>query len=570
MSRTIFRWTCGASAVCLVASLVSAQKKPPESPLLRVQSEMVLVDLVATDQEGNPVQDLRPEELQVFEDGKKQKLQFFDYLAGGEDSPAEESDAYSAAAPTDEASLILFLDMASLEADVFLRVKESLSEFLTQPGSSDTRIMLASYRNGLSIHHGLHEDRAMLAEALSRIEPVPESESALSSFRRFYEKMETIFRDSAGDAISIAASEGKAFASGIELQAEAVSKSLNVLIRSVRAVPGRKQLLFLSSGYPLRPMNIVRQVIDKRTRGSGSQILSSAHKERMNAILSANTGGDPRAHLRDVIDQANRCQVSFYSIDARGLMAASVTGQARDWGSVSRLGSDFIAEIRDAVQRAPQAFLTELASGTGGRAFLNSNNLMPGIQAALGDARSYYLLAYRPKNKRKLGKFHKIEVKLNRPGVTARYRKGYLETDPQDVTSGDIMAALNVPALFADYPFQVQVDQQPGKITFNTIVPTRSLRFSREGDRLHCAVEVYGILIDSKGKWVGKDIYFTRGHQFESITAQQKEKVLSYATFSLTAEAKPPTPGEYRMVVVLRQGSDGTLCAHQQTVRVGG
>ena len=569
MTRTVLRWLCGATVFTLAAFSAAAQKKPPESPLLRVQSEMVLIDLVVTDQEGRPVKDLRGEELQVFEDGKKQKVQFFDFLAGEEDSVAEEEDAYRVAAPAAEAVLILFLDMASLEANVFLRVKESLGEFLSQPGSPETRVMLASYRNGLRIHHSLHEERAKLAEALAGVEPVPASESTLASFRRFYEKMETIFRDSAGDPLSIAASEGKAFATGIERQTEALSKALNVLIRSVRAVPGRKQLLFLSSGYPLRPMSIVRQVIDKRTRGSGQQILSSAYKERMNAILSASTGGDQRAQLRGVIDQANRSQVSFYSIDARGLMAASVTGQARDWGSVSRLSGDFEAEIRDAVQRAPQAFLTELATGTGGRTFLNSNDLMPGLAAAQSDARSYYLLAYRPKNKRKLGKFHKIEVKLNRPGASARYRQGYLETDPQTVATGDIIAALSVPALFSDFPFQVEVEQQPGKISFNTVVPTRSLRFSSDGDLFHSSVGVYGILIDSKGKWVGKEIFFTRGHQFASITAEQKERILSYATFSLNAEAKPPPAGEYQMVVVLRQGTDGTLCAHQQTIQVG-
>ena len=131
------------------------------------------------------------------------------------------------------------------------------------------------------------------------------------------------------------------------------------------------------------------------------------------------------------------------------------------------------------------------------------------------------------------------------------------------------MTALKYPNLFESYPIEVKVEPRTGgKLSFNTIAPTSSLVFLEEDGLSRFSVEIYGILLDSKGKWVGDNVYFSRGQELGSITAERKAQFLSNASFSLSAQADSPPPGDYQVVVVVRQGVDGTVCTHMQPLHV--
>lgn len=603
------RWI--VAACLLTFASAAAQKGDIESPLFRVRSELVLLDVIIADKDGNPITDLKENELEILEDGKKQKIDYFQFLSGADSAAAEAAsqgvaaDPISLASPASRTSLAVFFDLASLEAPVFERAKKSLADFIQAELAPQTQVMLATYRVGMEVRQPFTDDKSKLLEALEAIQPAPEAQSALASFGQFSKQLEELFHGAVpgSEPAAMAATQGKSFVVGLQRQMAAVSSALTAFCQSLRPLPGRKQVLLYSSGYPMQPMSIVRQLIDKRTRANysaprneaalrpgpdGTPALpdplapdvldtrgaqptkSSVHKERMAAILSGGSGVDMGAYLQEVIDEANRSQVSFYSVDARGLVASSGAGGAGDRGLDSLLGSEYVAELRDAVTRAPQAFLTDLASNSGGLSFLNSNDLSSGLNRAQADARSYYLVAYRPKNKRKEGKFHTIDVKLKRSGAQARHRQGYLEGDPEKMASDDVMTALRYPDLFSAYPIEVQVQKAGPKLTFNTIAPTSSLVFLEDKGMSSFSVEIYGILVDSQGKWVGENLFFSRGQQLGSITAERKAQFLTNASFSLSAEADPPPAGDYQLVVVIRQGADGTVCAHRQPLEVGG
>jgi VWFA-related protein len=128
---------------------------------------------------------------------------------------------------------------------------------------------------------------------------------------------------------------------------------------------------------------------------------------------------------RDAIAAATRANVSIYAIDARGLTASgddSIEIQSfPDDPSLGLGPSNLLNELR-----LGQDSLRVLADETGGFAAVNSNDFSSAFQRLVDDNSSYYVLGYYPANERRDGRFRKIDVKVNRPGVTVRARRGYV------------------------------------------------------------------------------------------------------------------------------------------------
>jgi VWFA-related protein len=119
---------------------------------------------------------------------------------------------------------------------------------------------------------------------------------------------------------------------------------------------------------------------------------------------------------QDLIDIANRSNVSFYPVDSRGL-AASDTPMG--FGP-QRSPADEIQRVRTRVEH-----LQTLAVDTDGMAVINTNDLDTGLTRIVADMSSYYLVGYYTKNAKLDGRFRKISVRVKRPGVNVRARRGY-------------------------------------------------------------------------------------------------------------------------------------------------
>jgi hypothetical protein len=116
--------------------------------------------------------------------------------------------------------------------------------------------------------------------------------------------------------------------------------------------------------------------------------------------------------FRDLLDDANRANASFYPIDPGGLRAP-MAGSGDDGGSVDRL--------------------RELAQNTDGIAIVDSNDLDKGVRRVVDDLTSYYLLGYNSTNPRLDGRFRRIQVRVKQPGIEVRARRGYRAAAPADV-----------------------------------------------------------------------------------------------------------------------------------------
>ena len=112
------------------------------------------------------------------------------------------------------------------------------------------------------------------------------------------------------------------------------------------------------------------------------------------------------------------------------------------------------ANSRPHLQRftAPQEFLTSLSLGTGGRSFVDSNDLGEGVRRAFLDRSEYYLVGFVPTARRRPGAFHSIKVKVNRPRLELRFRRSYIEEDKKSRANHDLLNALK----FGNYPSTIQ------------------------------------------------------------------------------------------------------------------
>jgi VWFA-related protein len=222
---------------------------------------------------------------------------------------------------------------------------------------------------------------------------------------------------------------------------------LMVFLRGVR--DERKAILAITDGWRLFKPN---HALTRRLNCAMPQARVGIDPRTGRLTTTAPSGGDPsynqcdsdRAllaqmdsdeHLRRIVDQANRANASFYPIDPRGLVAFD-TSIAEPRIGARPPGTPGITPPRVDSQllQSRANSLRDLAFATDGMAIIDTNNLDAGLRRVTDDLSSYYLLAYYSTG-RLDGKFHAIRVRVKRPGVQVRARRGYLAPTVAEVTS---------------------------------------------------------------------------------------------------------------------------------------
>ena len=168
---------------------------------------------------------------------------------------------------------------------------------------------------------------------------------------------------------------------------------LNFVVRSLRQLPGRKIAILLSDGFRL-----------------------FSRRDRDTRILE---------QVRRLTDLANRSSVVVYSIDAKGLQTLMPTAADNMRAMTGPQYAERLSRVSQSNLEAQEG-LSFLARETGGFAVLNNNDLNQGIQRALRDAQSYYLLGFDPEDEKFDRKYHTIKLKVKRQGTQVRTRAGFL------------------------------------------------------------------------------------------------------------------------------------------------
>ncbi len=271
-----------------------------------------------------------------------------------------------------------------------------------------------------------------------------------------------------------------------------------------------------------------------------------------------------RIKLRCVppINSAVRANLSIYSLDTRGLQAVSALGDAST-GSLRGSGGFNGVALQNSMNAnfASQETMTTLSADTGGKAFLDNNDFSPAFAQIQRDSAEYYVVGFHSSNPARDGKFRKLTIKVNRPGVKLEYRPGYYapadfkhsgkedrERELEDELASDLPAT-DV-ALYMD-AYYFRLNENRFYVPVSLIVPGSQIPFVKGGDRDKATLDVIGEVLDEAKRPIGHVRDTVKLAVNQQMQAPQKN--IQYSTsFNLPS-------GKYHLKFVIRENQNGRM-----------
>jgi hypothetical protein len=285
------------------------------------------------------------------------------------------------------------------------------------------------------------------------------------------------------------------------------------------------------------------------------------------------SGDDNQVELRAAINAAVRAHVAIYPIDTRGLQAVVPGGSA---SQASGRGSALFSGRGVAQQfsrlTASQDTLVSLASDTGGKAFMDSNDFGAAFARVQRDMSAYYLLGYNSENVAKDGRFRRIRVRLKKAVAGARIeaRSGYYaDRDFAHTARGDretqlqemlfsAVSATDLPVLVNSGFFRLAADRY--YVPISMAVPGSAIPVPAEKDKDKVELDVLGLVQDEQGRPVGR-IRQTMKLPPGSVGALTSKQILYQSSVTLP-------PGRFSIKVVVRENTSGLMGSFEAPVLV--
>ncbi len=530
-----------------------AQKKtqdpPPQAPadVVRIDTTLVQSDVMVFDKQGKFVEGLQSDQFEVEVDGKRQSILFFEGVVAGSGSeeaqlktvrgerPSQATEKPATISSTARGRTILFfVDDLHITPGSITRVRKTILNFIENNLREEDQVAITSSSGRIGFLQQLTNNKAVLRAAVERITYVPTSRrdsenppmseyAALKILERGSQQGSCVdpknmaslfcyFVQQTMKANNFQPSEEHIARSIVErrarllvMQSDAVNKvsliSLGNLMRSIAGVSGRKLMFFISEGFA--------------PNYAGSDITDVLHR---------------------ATDGAASAGVVIYSLDAKGLATDpfldATSGGGFDPQGVLR--SNTSSELSNS-----QEPLFTLAADTGGRAFVNSNSLDDGVNKALKETSSYYLLAWRPdtdESRRK--KSPKIKMSITgRPELKVQVRRGYLGAPPRPT---EAKVDLPTPTAATDeihVSRSSHVDENlqtslsvghkhvaPGSMKLLAVVQVTDKAVAQDQQEISTdEADILGAVFDSRGKAVGAFKHRVTVRRGESNTPREND-----------------------------------------------
>jgi VWFA-related protein len=509
---------------------------PPPPVTFAVEVGYVEVDAIVTDRNDQPVHDLRREDFTVLEDGKPQSIDLFTRI----DIPYERPepltpapvplDVKTNAVPFEGRVYVIVLDELHTTTQGSLLVRAAARRFLERNfGEGDLAAVVHTFGSAAN-GQGLTGDRQMLLSAVDKFIGQKLPSVTMSKIDEYNRTQQTRQQ---GDPVNDPEEMKRAYDARSSLDVlKGVSEWLS------RLHGRRKAVLFFSEGIDY---NIYDQINNREA----------------SAVLDA---------VKDATAAAVRSNVSFYTIDPRGL-----GGLSAEMMEIQPVIDDpslrlDTTGLQSDLQMS-QDSLRVLADETSGFAAVNTNDFNSAFARIVKDNSAYYVLGYYPPGQRKDGRFHKLEVKVSRPGLKVRARSGYStpHTKPPKPPS---LAANETPAVLAEmldsplpksgFPMQMQAGAFRGEVAKENkarVVVTIELsgegfKFTEKNGVFHDVLDLSVLSVDSAGKPTGKN-------QKVNLDLKPRTHQLLAATgFRVLSELEVP-PGRWQFRVAGRSETSG-------------
>ena len=495
---------------------------------LKVNSDLVLTNVVARDSKtGEFVRGLKQSDFTVYESGKEQQISTFDFQSVEMATPLNEatvsglaagasgSRAVVVARPEDLRNhrlIVMFFDLTSMQPEDLDRSVEAAQEFLRAKMQRADLVALVSLDDTLKVDQDFTADKNALIREVA-VYNGTEGEG--------FAQGATANSNQTEDTTGYSPDESEYN----DLNTDRELFALKAISKSLERITEKKSLLYFSGGI-------------------------------------SRDGIENQASLRAAINAAVRANLAIYSVDTRGLQAISPLGDAST-GSLRGTGAYNGGALTNNMNAnfATQEVMATLSSDTGGKAFFDSNDFAPAFARVQSDNSAYYAIGFHSSNLARDGRYRKLTIKINRPGVKLEYRPGYYapadfkhsgkedrERDLQDELGSDLPATDMAVYLDALY---FRLDENRFFVPVSLIVPGSQIPFVKGGDKDKATLDIIGTVIDEAKRPIGQARETVKLNLDPSLQARQKN--IQYTTsFNLP-------PGKYRLKFVVRENQTGRM-----------
>ena len=498
--------------------------------VLKTNAELVLTNVVARDAKtGEFVRGLKQSDFTVYENGKPQQIATFDYQSVEMAKPLNEATINGlAAGPTGSGRkavvvakpedllnhrlIVMFFDLTSMQPEDLDRCVEAAQAFLRTKMQSADLVALVSLGDTLTVDQDFTADKNALIHEVG------------------------VYNGT----------EGQGFAQG------ATSNS-NQVEDTTGYTPDESEYNDINTDRELFALRAVSKSLERITEKKSLLYFSGG---------ISRDGIENQASLRAAINAAVRANLAIYSVDTRGLQAISPLGDASTGslrGSGAYNGGALLNNMNS--NFASQEVMATLSSDTGGKAFFDSNDFAPAFAQVQRDTSAYYAVGFHSTNPARDGKYRKLTIKINRPGIKLEYRPGYYA--PADFKhSGredrerelDEQLASDLPAtdmaMYLDALY-FRLDENRFYVPVSIIVPGSQIPFVKGGDKDKATLDIIGEVIDEVKRQIGSARQTVKLNLDPSLQARQRN--IEYTTsFNLP-------PGKYHLKFVVRENQTGRM-----------
>jgi VWFA-related protein len=520
----------------------AAQQRPPTPRRsgfrFKVNTNLVLVNVVVRDKQGNLVRGMKQDEFQLFEDGKPQTISDFGFedtdaialesqnipgvtgVAGA--PPPPPPDPQSADEMRNRRIMILFFDFTAMDPEQIDRSVTTAKRFVEKQMAPADLVALVSLASSMRLDLDLTANRERIQRVL---------DSYISGQGQGFDAGDTGSAEGTpetGGSFTPDDTDYNVFNTDRKLEA------LESLMQTLGGIQQKKSIIYFSNGI-------------------------------------SRSGIENQAALRGATAMAIKTNCSIYPVDIRGLLAMPPGGEAQSasiHGVSAYTGAATINQFES--NASSQETLSTLAADTGGKAFLDSNDFGQVFQRVQKDTSAYYVLGFYSTNTTQDGAYRRLQVRVKRADVKIEFRQGYyaprdfqhFRQEDRDRQMADELASALPETDVTFYIGAAYFRQDASRyfIPVSLVIPGSQIPFTQDADKEKATVDIIGVVRDASGVPFG-NVRDTVKLNLDA-TQQVRRKNVQYNTGFILPH------GSYRMKFVVRENQSGHLGSFETEINV--
>jgi VWFA-related protein len=503
--------------------------------VIKANAELVLTNVVARDSKtGEVVKGLKQSDFKIYENGKEQAIDTFDSESVDMATPLNEatvsglaagpagSKAVAVAKPEELRNhrlIVMFFDLTSMQPEDLERSVEAAQTFLRTKLQAADLVALVSLGDTLTVDQDFTADKDALIKEVGAYN----------------------------------GTEGQGFAQGANANSNQVEDT-------TAYTPDESEYNDLNTDRELFALRAISQSLAKINEKKSLLYFSGG---------ISRDGIENEASIRAAINAAVRADLAIYSVDTRGLQTVGSLGDASTGslrGQAAFNGGSLMSNMN--ANFDSQEVMTTLSTDTGGTAFLDSNDFAPAFAKVQSDTSAYYAIGFHSSNPARDGKYRRLTVKVNRPGIKLEFRPGYYapadfrhsgkedrEQELEDQLASDLPATDMAVYLDAMY---FRLDESRFYVPVSLVVPGSQIPFVKGGDKDKATLDIIGEVIDEVKRPIGHVRETVKLNLDQTVNARQKN--IQYTTsFNLP-------PGKYDLKFVVRENQTGRMGSFEAAI----